>query len=46
VVGVLLSGGGSDGVTGAIAIKAAGGLTIVQDSADAQHGSMPPNAML
>ena len=31
VVGILLSGAGSDGVVGMIAIKAAGGVAIVQD---------------
>jgi two-component system, chemotaxis family, protein-glutamate methylesterase/glutaminase len=46
VVGVLLSGGGDDGVSGLIAIKAAGGLSIVQHPGDAEHPSMPVNAIL
>jgi two-component system chemotaxis response regulator CheB len=35
VVGVVLSGSGSDGVGGMIAIKGAGGLTLVQDPREA-----------
>jgi two-component system chemotaxis response regulator CheB len=45
VIGVLLSGFGADGVDGLIAIKAAGGLSIVQDPLDARHGWMPRNAI-
>lgn len=45
VVGVLLSGGGDDGVSGLIAIKRHDGLTIVQDPAEAPHPSMPMHAL-
>lgn len=41
VVGVLLTGGGSDGVKGLIHIKAHKGFSIVQDPAEAQDPSMP-----
>lgn len=46
VVGILLSGGGDDGVSGLIAIKGGEGLTIVQDPAEAPHPSMPLHALL
>ncbi len=45
-VGVLLSGGGDDGVSGLIAIKAAGGLSIVQHPGEAMHPWMPVNAIV
>lgn len=45
VVGVLLTGGGDDGVSGLIAIKAAGGLSLVQHPAEALVASMPLNAI-
>lgn len=45
-VGVLLSGGGWDGVHGLIAIKAAGGLSIAQDPTEASHDSMPMHAIV
>jgi len=44
-VGVLLSGGGSDGVLGLLAIKAAGGLSIAQQPSEAQSPSMPRHAI-
>ncbi len=44
-VGILLSGGGADGLTGLIAIKAKGGLSIAQDPAEAQDPSMPVRAI-
>ena len=46
VVGVLLSGGGEDGVSGLIAINRAGGMGLVQDPAEAGHASMPLSAIL
>lgn len=42
---VVLSGTGRDGAEGLARIKAAGGWTLVQDSADAQFSSMPENAI-
>jgi two-component system chemotaxis response regulator CheB len=45
VVGVELTGNLSDGVAGLIEIKAAGGLSIVQDPAEAQFPDMPRNAL-
>ena len=45
VVGVVLTGGDGDGTDGLRAIKAAGGLAIVQDPADATAPDMPMNAL-
>jgi len=45
VVGVLLTGYGGDGVPGLIAIKAAGGISLVQDPDDATHPTMPRRAI-
>ena len=45
VLGILLSGGGSDGVLGLTAIKAAGGLCLVQDPSEAAVNTMPVNAL-
>ena len=46
VVGVLLSGGGDDGVDGLVAIKDAGGISIAQDPNEAVHPWMPLNALV
>jgi two-component system chemotaxis response regulator CheB len=45
VVGVLLSGMGSDGVSGLIAIKKNGGVSLVQHPGEAQFGTMPCTAI-
>ena len=46
VIGVLLTGNLSDGVAGLVAIKAADGLSLVQDPEEAVFSSMPRNALL
>jgi two-component system, chemotaxis family, CheB/CheR fusion protein len=45
-VGVLLSGGGTDGTLGFHAIKAEGGVTFAQDEKTAKYDSMPRSAIL
>ena len=44
-IGVVLSGMGSDGTPGLLAIKAVGGLTVVQEPGSAQFDSMPRSAI-
>jgi two-component system CheB/CheR fusion protein len=44
-IGIILSGGGSDGSLGLRAIKEEGGLVIVQDPETARHSSMPRSAL-
>jgi two-component system CheB/CheR fusion protein len=45
-IGVLLSGGGSDGTLGFHAIKAEGGITLAQEEKSATHPAMPRSAIL
>ena len=44
-IGVVLSGMGSDGTQGLQALKAVGGLTVVQEPSSAQFDSMPRSAI-
>jgi two-component system CheB/CheR fusion protein len=44
-IGVVLSGGGSDGTLGLKAIKAEGGITFVQDPGTATQPGMPQSAL-
>lgn len=44
-IGVILSGNGSDGTRGLLAIKATGGLTFAQDEKSAKYTAMPANAV-
>jgi len=44
-IGVILSGAGSDGTEGLIAIKETGGLTMVQEPSTALYDGMPNNAI-
>jgi chemotaxis methyl-accepting protein methylase/signal transduction histidine kinase len=44
-IGVVLSGTGTDGTLGLREIKAAGGMTMVQDPRTAQHDGMPRSAI-
>ena len=45
VIGVVLTGGDSDGTNGLRAIKAAGGLCVVQEPEEAANPSMPLSAL-
>jgi len=44
-IGVVLSGMGSDGTLGLLALKAVGGLTVVQEPSSAQFDAMPRSAI-
>src|ERR1700724_1622814 len=46
VIGIVLTGGDSDGTKGLIAVKQASGLAIVQDPGDARDAGMPMNALI
>lgn len=45
LLGIVLTGGNQDGAEGLAAVRAAGGLTAVQDPADAQMPLMPESAL-
>jgi len=45
VVGVVLTGGGHDGMQGLLAVTTAGGLSLVQRPSEAEHASMPEYAI-
>jgi two-component system CheB/CheR fusion protein len=45
VIGIILSGTGTDGTFGLKAIKAAGGITFVQDPSTAKYDGMPRSAL-
>ena len=45
MAGLLLSGGGTDGVNGLIAVRRAGGVSLAQDPAEAKNPSMPIHAI-
>jgi chemotaxis response regulator CheB len=45
-VGVVLSGGGQDGLKGLLDVKAAGGIALAQKPSEAQVSSMPDHAIV
>lgn len=45
-IAVILSGGGQDGATGAMAVDMRGGLTLIEDPATARNTGMPDAARL
>lgn len=45
LIGIVLTGAGSDGSRGLLKIKNSGGIAIVQEPADAEMSSMPENAL-
>jgi two-component system CheB/CheR fusion protein len=44
-IGIILSGSGSDGTQGLLAIKAGGGITFAQDDRSSKYPTMPINAV-
>ena len=46
VIGVVLTGGGSDGTEGLRKVKAAGGIGVVQDPEEAAAPEMPRSALI
>ena len=46
IVGIVLSGTGTDGSAGIVSIKEAGGFVIAQDPVEADYADMPHNAIL
>jgi two-component system chemotaxis response regulator CheB len=44
-IGIVLTGYGSDGTAGLLAIKRCGGLAVVQDPSDAEAADMPRSAL-
>ena len=46
VIGVVLTGGGSDGTAGLQAIKSAGGIAIIQNPREARAPGMPVSALM
>jgi len=46
VVGVVLTGGGQDGMRGVLAIRAARGISLVQKPSEAEYASMPQHAII
>ncbi|MDR9498621.1 MAG: CheR family methyltransferase [Hydrogenovibrio sp.] len=44
-IGIILSGTGSDGASGLMAIRTAGGITIAQEPATSEYNSMPLSAI-
>jgi len=45
VVGIILTGGGHDGMQGLLHITTAGGMSLVQKPSEAPHASMPAHAI-
>ncbi|MFA7404039.1 MAG: chemotaxis protein CheB [Pelobacteraceae bacterium] len=45
LIGIILTGAGDDGSRGLLKIEKCGGLTVVQDPADAEMDSMPNSAL-
>lgn len=45
VVGVVLTGGGHDGMRGLLDVTRAGGLSLVQKPSEAEHASIPEYAI-